>query len=96
MMDDDVVEHSNSAWSSRVVLAPKPNGRGIRFCVDYRAVNKLCTRDVLPLPVMDDLLGQLDGATYYSSMDLEAGFWQTPLAPGDRLKCAFVTPDGLY
>jgi hypothetical protein len=96
MMDDDVVEPSNSAWSSRVVLAPKPNGRGIRFCVDFRAVNKLCTRDVHPLPVMDDLLGQLDGATYYSSMDLEAGFWQIPVAPGDRPKCAFVTPDGLY
>ena len=45
---------------------------------------------------MDDLIGQLDGATYYSSVDLEAGFWQIPVALEDRPKTAFVTPDGLY
>lgn len=69
---DDIVEPSNP-WASRVVLAPKPNG-GVRFCIDYRALNKVTVRDVHPLPAMDDLIGQLEGATYFSSMDLEAGF----------------------
>ena len=82
MIDDDIVEPCNSPWSSRVVLAPKPNGHGIRFCVDFRAINKLCIPDVHPLSVMDDLIGHLDGATYYSTMDLEAGFWQTPSPQG--------------
>ena len=82
MIDDDIVEPCNSPWSSRVVLAPKPNGHGIRFCVDYRAINKLCIPDVHPLSVMDDLIGHLDGATYYSTMDLEAGFWQIPSPQG--------------
>jgi hypothetical protein len=95
MIDDGVVEPSNSPWSSRVVLAPKPNG-GIRFCVDFRNINKLCIPDVHPLPVMDDLIGHLDGATYYSSVDLESGFWQIPLASESRPRSAFVTPDGLY
>ena len=94
MIDDDVVEHSNSPWCSRVVLAPKPNGSGIRFCVDYRGINKVTVRDVHPLPVMEDLIGQLDGATYYTSVDLEVGFWQIPVAESDRPKTAFVTSDG--
>ena len=55
MIDDDVVEHSNSPWCSRVVLAPKPNGSGIRFCVDYRGINKVTVRDVHPLPSPGDL-----------------------------------------
>ena len=72
MIVDEIVEPSNSPWASRVVLAPKPNGTGIRFCIDYRAVNKVTVKDVHPLPLMDDLIGQLDGADYYSSIDLEA------------------------
>ena len=96
MLDDGIVEPSNSPWSSRLVLAPKPNGRGVRFCVDFRSINKLCIPDVHPLPVMDDLIGHLDGATYYSSVDLEAGFWQIPLAQESRSRSSFVTPDGQY
>jgi hypothetical protein len=78
MMDDDVIEHSNSPWCSRVVLAPKPNGSGIRFCVDYRAINKVTVRDVHPLPVMEVLIGHLDGATYYSSVDPGFGRFLSP------------------
>jgi len=95
MIKDDIVEPSNSCWSSRVVLAPKPNG-GIRFCIDYRAVNSVSVRDVYPLKNMDDLIGSLDGATFFTSVDLESGFWQLPVALGDRPKTAFVTPDGLF
>jgi len=95
MIKDDIVEPSNSPWSSRVVLAPKPNG-GIRFCIDFRAVNSVTVRDVYPLKNMDDLIGSLDGARYFSSVDLESGFWQIPLSPGSRARSAFVTPDGLY
>ena len=66
MMDDDVVEHSNSL--SLVLKSgpcPKPNGSGIRFCGDYRGIYKVTVQDVHPLPVMDDLIGQLDGATIH-------------------------------
>ena len=95
MVDEDIVEPANSPWCSRVVLAPKPNG-GVRFCVDYRAVNKVTIKDTYPLPVMDDLIGHLDGATYFSSVDLESGFWQIAVASEDRPKTAFITPDGVW
>ena len=95
MEDEDIVKPSNSPWCSRVVLAAKPNG-GVRFCVDYRAINKVTIKDTYPLPVMEDLIGHLDGATYFSSIDLESGFWQIGVASVDRPKTAFITPDGVW
>ena len=78
-----------------MLLAPKPNG-GVCFCIDYRALNKVTVKDVHPLPIMDDLIGHLEEAKYYATTDLEAGFWQIPVAECDRPKTAIVTPDGLY
>ena len=95
MCDEDVAEASNSPWASRVVLAPKPNG-GVRFCVDFRSLNLITLKDNFPLPVMEDLINHLDGATYFSCVDLESGFWQIGVAEVDRLKTSFVTADGQY
>ena len=95
MLDSDVIEPSNSPWSSPVVLAPKADG-SLRFCIDYRRVNAVVTKDVYPLPVMDDILTYLSGARYFSSIDLEWGFWQIPVAEEHRHKTAFVTTDGLF
>ena len=95
MLESDVIEPSNSPWSSPVVLAPKADG-SLRFCIDYRRVNAVVTKDVYPLPVMDDILTYLSGARFFSSMDLEWGFWQIPVAEEHRHKTAFVTTDGLF
>ena len=95
MLDFGVVEPSNSPWSSPVVLAPKANGT-LRFCVDYRRLNAVAVRDVYPLPVMEEVIGYLEGARYFSSVDLESGFWQIPIAEEHRHKTAFVTTDGLF
>ena len=95
MLESDVIEPSNSPWSSPVVLAPKADG-SLRFYIDYRRVNAVVTKDVYPLPVMDDILTYLSGARFFSSMDLEWGFWQIPVAEEHRHKTAFVTTDGLF
>ena len=73
MLENDIIERSNSPWSSPVVLAPKANG-SIRFCVDYRRLNNMAVRDVYPLTVMDDVIEYLEGAHYFSSIELELGF----------------------
>ena len=95
MRAEGTVVPSKSPWSSPVVLVPKKNGE-VRFCVDYRRLNRLTKKDVYPLPRIDDSLDQLAGASYFSIIDLKSGYWQVPMDQEDREKAAFCTPDGLF
>ncbi|GBM06550.1 Retrovirus-related Pol polyprotein from transposon 17.6, partial [Araneus ventricosus] len=95
MLKEDVIQPSDSPWSSPVVLVRKKNGEW-RFCVDYRRLNKITKKDVYPLPRIDDALDCLAGAKIFSMMDLKSGYWQIEVDDKDREKTAFVTSDGLY
>ncbi|KAI9552626.1 pol polyprotein [Daphnia sinensis] len=53
-------------------------------------------KDSYPLPRIADTLSRLEGATFFSSMDLQSGYHQVPVVDSDRPKTAFITADGLY
>lgn len=95
MYQQGIVVDSKSDWASPVVLVPKPNGEW-HFCVDFRQLNKKTVKDAFPIPIVDDLLDKMNGATYYSGLDLQSGFWQIRMDPKDQKKTAFCTPDGLF
>jgi hypothetical protein len=68
-----------------------------RFCVDYRGLNEVTIRNVYPLPRISDILSKLQGAEYFSIMDMQSGYYKLPLRKDDNeRKTAFVTPDGLF
>ena len=95
MLKRGVIEPSSSPWNSNVVLVTKKDG-SVRFCVDYRVLNSLTKKDAYPLPRVDDCLDSLAGCKWYSTMDLNSGFWQVGLSAESRERTAFSTSLGLF
>ena len=88
MLKDGIIEQSTSPWSSPIVLVRKKNGT-TRFCVDYRKLNNITRKDSYPLPRIDDTMEALQGATWFSTLDLKSGYWQVQLSPEAIEKTAF-------
>ncbi|XP_025266372.1 uncharacterized protein LOC112638592 [Camponotus floridanus] len=91
MLEAGVIEPSNSAWSSPVVLVRKKDG-AFRFCIDFRKLNQASEKDAYPLPHITATLDKLRGAKYLSTLDLKDGYWQVPLDPDSRPATAFTIP----
>lgn len=95
LQQQGLIEPSDGAWSSPVVLVRKKDGKW-RLCVDYRRLNAVTCRDAYPLPRIDDSLDSLAGSCYFSTLDLLSGYWQVPLDDDAQEKSAFVTRGGLW
>ena len=65
----------------------------VHFCIDFRPLNKVTIHDLYPLPRVDNLLDQLGGSRYFTSLDLASGYWHIPLK---AQKTAFRTRRGLF
>ena len=68
-LKDGILETSTSPYGAPVLFVPKPNGRGLRLCVDYRALNSITVKNRCMIPRIDDLLDAVAGSKYFTSLD---------------------------
>ena len=96
---DDIIEQvpedEPTPWVSPIVAEPKKDG-GVRICVDMRQANEAIKRIRHPIPTVDDVRFELNGAKYFSKLDLSQAYHQLELDPKSRHITTFSTHVGLY
>ena len=90
-----IIRPSHSDYASPIVLIRKKSGK-LRMCVDYRLVNFRTRKDAYPLPRIEEFIHALQGARYFSVIDLQSVFNQVAMDERDIHKTAFTTPFGLF
>ena len=95
MLREGWIRESNSAWSSSPLLIPKPDGT-MRFCIDYRILNDHTVTDAFPSPIAEDIMDQMHGMEFFTTMDAEKGYYQVPMDDKSAKCTAFACNSGLY
>ena len=94
MLKQDIITESSSPWMTPAVFVPKKSSE-LHICIDYRQLNKQTVRDAYPLPLPDEVQDRFAGSTVFTTLDLQSGYWQLPLAPEDQAKTAFCPGPGM-
>ncbi|KAL0560323.1 hypothetical protein IC582_000724 [Cucumis melo] len=95
LLDKGFIRPSVSPWGAPVLFVKKKDG-SMRLCIDYRELNKVTVKNRYPLPRIDDLFDQLQGATVFSKIDLRSGYHQLRIKDEDVPKIAFRSRYGHY
>jgi hypothetical protein len=95
LLDKGYIRASSSPAGAPVLFVKKPGG-GLRFCVDYRALNAITRADRYPLPLIKETLANLSKARWFTKLDVRAAFYKLRIKEGDEWKTAFRTRFGLF
>ncbi|GJX67067.1 putative reverse transcriptase domain-containing protein, partial [Tanacetum coccineum] len=88
--DKGFIQPIHSLWGAPVLFFKKKDD-ALRMCIDYKELKKLTIKNRYPLPRIDDLFDQLQGAHYFSKIDLQSGYHQLRVYENDIPKTTFRT-----
>lgn len=95
LVDKGFIQPCTSPWGAPVLFVKKKDGT-LRMCIDYRELNKVTIKNKYPLPRIDDLFDQLQGAAIFSKIDLRSEYYQLRIRYKDVPKTAFRTRYGHF
>jgi hypothetical protein len=95
LLDHGFIKPSLSQYGSPVLFVRKKTGE-LRMCIDYRKLNAITIKNSYGLPRIEELLDSIRGARWFSTLDLNSGYHQLRVHPGDTHKTAFRCRYGLY
>jgi hypothetical protein len=89
------IRKSTSPAGYPILFAPKKDGN-LRLCVDYRQLNEITIKNRYPLPNIQELQDRLQGANYFTKLDLRGAYNLIRMKEGEEWKTAFRTRYGHY
>ena len=95
LLAHDILELSDSNWSSPIVPVRKPDGQ-LRLCIDYRKVNSVTITQRFPMPNLNNCIYKGHNVRYFTKIDLVRGYYQVPLDKKSRPFTAFSTQVNHY
>ena len=95
LLNRNWIKPSTSSYASPVVIVRKKCG-AMRLCVDYRELNRRTIPDKYPLPRIQEMLDNLSGMGWFSTLDLGKAYHQGKIHADSQHRTAFITPFGLY
>jgi len=95
MLKDGVIRTSSSPYNSPIIMVTKKDG-SIRFCVDYRRLNKVTKTCKYPLTYASSCYDKLHESYYFTSLDFQSAYWSIPMAEEDKEKTAFTVRSGKF
>jgi len=96
MLKTGKIRRSTSSAGAPILFVPKPHGRGLRLCVDYCGINRITVPNRYPLPLMQELQDRIQGAQFFTKIDLKNRYHLVRMKEGEEWKTAFRTRYGLY
>ena len=96
LLSAKIIRPSILPLASPIVVIITKNKEDIRLCIDYRRVNQLTRLMVYPMPLISELLQDMDKAMWYCSLDMASEFWVVEMTERARSISAFITPSGLF
>jgi hypothetical protein len=95
LLEKGLIRPSVSTWGAPYLFVPKKDG-GLRMCLDYRALNNLTIKNKCPMPRIDEIFDRLQGAQYFTSLDLRSGYYQIRMKDADIPKTFIRTRYGSF